>query len=367
MIRKQSFKKAAALLSGAGVASAALLVSALGMSSVANAAVAVDADGKVKLFGDVRIRMDKDKQTTSGDVDRERDRTRYRVRVGVSYQPNDAWSGKFRLATTSGQNSPHVTYSTVGDSADVKIGVDTAFIAFTGVKNLTLVAGKTPLNFWQQNEVFWDTDITPEAFAVVYQAGPVTLNAAYAMLVDGGWDKNSDGSDRTDDITAVTYQAVYGADLGGMKLTAALGGVSLDAPSGAYNSEKHIIGSVQLKGGSWLVGADYMKGDADDEEIAYVLQGRFKFNKMFGVRAYYYHVEANATPGDGLFTQDNFPSAQDAADNFKGYRLQLDAKVADNTSIDLRYYDTEAIADEDSYYGQAKEHDRLQLNINVKF
>ena len=364
---KQS-DKSRPLLGGVGLASAVALLTCGGIGT-ADAAVALDADGKVKVFGDMRLRMETDKQTTSGDVDRNRDRTRYRARIGASYQPNDAWSGKIRLATTSNQNSPHVTFSTVGKTADLSIGVDTALLAYTGVENLTLVAGKTPLNFWKQTEVFWDDDINPEAFAVVYQAGPVTLNGAYAMLKDGGWDKESDGTDRSGDITAAIAQIVYNADLGGMKFTGAIGGAKIDDPDNALtlNSDAHTVVSALLKGGVWRFGAEYVAGNADEENTAYVVQGRYKINKVFGVRAYYYHVEANATPGDGLFTQDNFPSAQPAADNFKGYRLQLDAKVASNTYIDLRYYDTEAISSDNNYYGQAKSHDRLQLNINVKF
>ena len=365
---EQPAKKSSALLGSLGLASAVVLLSSVGIGS-ADAAVAVDADGKVKIFGDVRIRMETDKQTTSGDVDRNKDRTRYRARIGASYQANDAWSGKIRLATTSSQNSPHVTYSTVGKTADLSIGVDTALLAYTGVENLTLVAGKTPLNFWQQTEIFWDKDINPEAFAAVYQAGPVTLNAAYAMLLDGGWDKNGDGTDRPGDITAVVYQAVYGGSMANMNYTLAAGGTTIDDPDNALslNSDSHWMVSGQLKSGSWLAGVDYLNGNADKENTAYVIQGRYKINAVYGVRAYFYHVEANATPGDGLFTQDNFPSAQAAADNFEGYRLQLDAKVANNTSIDLRYYDTEAISSDNNYYGQAKSHDRLQLNINVKF
>lgn len=362
MINKKKFKNATALLSATGIASVAVIVSALGVSNVASAAVDVNDNGTVKLFGDVRLRMESDKQTKQDNTDRKRDRTRYRARIGASYQANDAWSGKIRLATGTALNSPHVTWGTAeGTSADMNMGVDIAYIAFTGVENLTVIAGKTPLNFWQQTEVFWDTDITAEAFAAVYQAGPVTLNGAYAMLVDGGWDTGND------DITAIIAQAVYNTNLSGMKFTGALGGAKVDDPDNALalNSDSHTSLSAQLKGANWRVGAEYIAGNADKEDTAYVIQSRYKINDIFGVRAYYYHVEANATLGDGLFTQDNFPSKQTAADNFKGYRLQMDMKVAKNTGIDLRYYVTDII--QEGIDDQAKSHDRLQLNVNVKF
>jgi hypothetical protein len=132
-----------------------------------------------------------------------------------------------------------------------------------------------------------------------------------------------------------------------------------------FNATQHSIVSGQLKSGAWLVGADYITSNADTEDTAYVVQGRYKLNKTIGLRAYYYSVEANATLGDGAFTQDNFPSAQDAADNFTGTRLQLDYKVDKGTSVDLRLYNTKIITR--GIDTQTAKVDRLQLNVNTKF
>ncbi len=319
------------------------------------AAVPVGADDKVKLYGDMRVRTETDKSEKQNGTDRDRTRMRYRARLGVAFQPNDNWSAKIRLATTSNQNSPHVTFATVGETADLSIGVDTALIAYTGISNLTLVAGKTPLNFWKQNEVFLDDDINPEGLAAVYKAGPVTLNAAYAYLTAGNWDTGQNNG-------IVTYQAVFQGG-NGLKYTAALGGASVNAHG--YMATQHTMLSAQLKGGAWLAGADYLKSDADAEDTAYVVQGRYKITKTIGLRAYYYHVEGNATLADGGFTQDNFPSAQAAADNFKGVRLQMDYKVDKGTSVDLRLYDTEIITR--GIDGQDAKNTRLQLNVNLKF
>ncbi len=351
---------------------AALVTVAILAPMTSIAAVPLGAGGKVKLYGDARIRAETDKSEKQDGTDRNRTRLRYRARLGVAFQPNDNWSAKIRLATTSSQNSPHVTFATVGSTADLSIGVDTAYIAYTGVNNLTLVAGKTPFNFWQQTEVFMDEDIHPEALAVVYKAGPVTLNGAYMYLTKGNWDNKPD-PDKTK--SAFSYQAVLqgGSNL---KYTAALGGASVDDPENVFNATQHTQVSGQLKGGSWLAGADYMQSDADDENIAYVVQGRYKVTKTIGLRAYWYHVESYATLGDGLLTQDNFPSARSAADNFKGVRLQMDYKVDKGTSVDLRLYNTEIITrglartDTDgngSPNRQDAKNTRLQLNVNLKF
>lgn len=351
---------------------AALVTAAILLPATSFAAVPLGAGGQVKLFGDVRVRAETDKSEKQDGTDRNRTRLRYRARVGVAFQPNDNWSAKLRLATTSSQNSPHVTFATVGETADLSIGVDTAYIAYTGVNDLTLVAGKAPLNFWQQNEVFLDADIHPESLAAIYKAGPVTLNAAYTYLTVGQWDNVTDDK-KTKSVT--TYQAVFQGG-NGLKYTAALGGANVDDPAGVYNATQHTMLSAQLKSGAWLAGADYLKSDADAEDTAYVVQGRYKVSKAIGLRAYYYHVEAYATLGDGLLTQDNFPSARSAADNFSGIRLQMDYKVDKGTSVDLRLYNTEIITrglartdtdNDGSPNRQDAKNTRLQLNVNLKF
>ncbi len=364
---EQPTKKSSALLGSLGLASAVVLLSSVNIGS-ADAAVALDADGKVKIFGDMRFRAEADNSTKQDGTDRDRNRLRLRARLGVSFAPNDTWSGKIRLATSSTQGSPHETMQTVNDvtqggkapSADF-IGLDTALIAYNGVENLTLVVGKTPLNFWQTTEVWWDKDDNPEALAAVYQAGPVTLNGAYAIIKEGGWD---------DDWSALLYQAVLNNGFAnGMKYTLAAGGASLTAEDAAgndaFNSMSHWIVSGQLKGGAWRTAFDYIQGDADEENTAYVVQVRYQATDTIGLRAYFYHVETYATLGDGLFTQDNFPSAQASADNFEGYRLQLDYKLANNTKLDLRYYDSEIITK--GIDNQDSERSRIQLNLNVKF
>ncbi len=358
----------------------AVLAAAILVPATTSAAVPVDLDGKVKLLGDMRVRGEADsreKQTGVGNADNKsaekRIRLRYRVRFGVVFQPNDNWLSKIRLATTSGQNSPHVNWATVGDTADLSLGVDTAYIAYIGVKNLTLVGGKTPLNFWQQNEIFLDADIHPDALAAVYKVGSFTLNGAYAVLTAGNWDS------KPDNLTALTYQAVF---KGGSKLkyTAALGGASVSAPANTFQATQHAMVSGQLKSGPWLAGGDFLQSNANNNKTAYVVQGRYKVTKTIGLRAYYYYVGAYATLGDGTFTQDNFPSARQAADNFTGFRLQMDYKVAKGTSMDVRYYDTTILTRDltdrivyDSSGNnilvgmQDAKNSRLQVNVNVKF
>ncbi len=352
-------KKGIAAMSGMALAGLAItLFTVGGMPTDAQASVALDPDGNIKMFGDVRFRVEADNRTAEGaTTDEGRHRFRYRARFGTSFKANDEWSGKIRLATTSGQNSPHVNFSTAGNTSDLSIGVDQAYVAFTGVENLTLVGGKTPLPFWQQTEVFWDTDLNPEAIGAVYNTGPLTLNLAWASVTASGWSSEQ---------PLYSYQVVYNGDMGGLDLTAAVGGATVDSGGLGLNANSHAALSVQVKGSGWRVGGEYIASDAQTDDTAFVVQARYKLTDTVGVRAYYYSVETFATLGDGAFTQDNFGSSNSSADNFDGIRLQLDYKSGDNSSIDVRYYTAEknnsAILD-----GQAEEFDRVQVNFNVKF
>jgi len=163
---------------------------------IASASVTLDNDGKVKLFGDVRVRVEADDREKQNGTTSNREHWRYRARFGITFKANNEWSGRLRLATGNGVNSPHNTFSTASSPpSGTNLGFDQAYIAFTGIKDLTVIGGKTGLNFWQQTEVFWDNDINPDALAVAYKAGPLTLNAAYVVVTDGN---------RNDDVTAFT-------------------------------------------------------------------------------------------------------------------------------------------------------------------
>jgi len=350
------------------------VVVALGISGyaeLASAAVEVDKDGKVKLFADVRFRAERDKRTKTSGTTSERSRLRVRARIGASFKANDQWSGKIRFVTNANSlNSPYMTLGTGQTDKNSDFGMDQAYLSYSPIDNLILTGGKAALNFWQQNEIFWDDDINPEGLAVKYKLGALTLNGAYYMLQDGNWGG---------DVFTTTYQAVYGRKTGSMKYKAALGGASLTQPepSGAngFQSTQHTMVSIQLKPGAWVFGADYVKSDADVENTAYVAQVRYKLNDTWGLRAYSYRVEAFSVLGDGTYSQDNFPNpGSTGVSNFTGTRLQVDYHIAANTNLDLRYYSMKRIENPNSLPATpsdalmgADKHTRLQLNLTVKF
>lgn len=204
----------------------------------------------------------------------------------------------------------------------------------------------------------------------------MTLHLGYFIYEEEGWE--NDGAPDPDDDTFITAQATYGQNLGDMKLKAAIGIVDIDDESNSYTSDKHTAVSVQLKGGNWRVAVDYVKGDPenagafDGEDTATMVQGRYKLNDMFGLRIYRYDVEAFSVPGDGEWSQDNFPNpGSTGVSNFDGMRYQVDIKLASNVALDLRYYDMDVInenmtgAESDAILTDDRE--RIQLNLNVKF
>lgn len=339
--------------------------------STAQAGIAVDDDGKFKLGGTVRVRAENDKRYDSGLT-----RTRYRLRLRLngSYQADENWSMGFRLATNAdGINSPHKTFGTTqkpGTRAD--FGLDRAYVKYKN-GGLSLWGGKNGINFHELTEVFWDGDIQPEGFAATYKNSDFTLNGGYFQLNDTGWGD-------VGEIFLGTYQGVYSSEVAdGIKLTAAVGGGSLLDSGAAFAADQALIGSLQVKGSNWRIGGEYIKSNAANDDAAYTIQARYKFKDIgngLGLRAYYYHVEAFSVLADGLVTQDNFstPSGDGGVTNFKGIRVQLDYKLANNTSMDLRYLSGKvlnlAVANPGAVattYNLGQKRVRYQANLNVKF
>lgn len=363
-----------------------MLATCLVVPTLASAGVKVDDDGKVVLHGDVRFRTEMDDRVNSGGTSQDRERMRLRARVGVKYTANEQWSGEIRLSTGNNGNSPYMTFNS-GTEGEGNAGfsLNRAAINWKPIKGLVLTGGRMGLKFWQQNEQWWDTDRSPDGIAVVYNAGGLTFNASYIVLADGVNEAGENKKSWEKDITTVMYQLVYKGKAAGLNYTAAIGGASIsnadlfpnknDGTDVGLQSDSHIIVSLQAKGNKWLAGADMIQGNADVEDTAVVLQGRFKVTDKVQLRLYHYSVEAFSTLGDGMYSQDNWPNPNDnGVSNFEGVRYQVDYKIANSTSLDLRYYDGERIVDSATLPGTAsdallndRDRNRLQLNLTIKF
>ncbi len=360
----------------------------------AQAAIAVDENGNLKLFGDARLRYEYDNR--SGSTSDHRDRFRLRARLGALYAPNDTWSMGIRLRTESDNlNSPHQTTGFFGSSGrNQDFGLDRIFIKVSlpvlGGK-FSVWGGKNGMNLWQQDEVWWDEDIQPEGAALTYKTGALpingslTLNAGGFILSEANWVSSTAGGH---DGKLGTLQAVYQTKMFGPKLTVAETWAKIINPNdlsakiggGTLHSSRHIGTSAQLKGSNWRLGMNYINSNASTQDAAYIFQVRYKPSFLFGIglRYYFYHVEGFSVLGDGIFTQDNFANPGNyGVSNFLGSRYQIDYKFNKHVSIDLRAYiarqidaatgDLQSSGTVTDALMSRKNHDRYQVNLNMKF
>ena len=158
----------------------------------------LDHNTNLTIYSDVRLRyeVDWDSQNAAGVARDDRNRGRIRARAGFNYAMTDEWSigARVRTGSSRSQQSPHLTF--VGDDNvrdNLDFVIDRYFVqfkhgAFSGW------GGRNTTPFWQQNELFWDEDVTPTGLAGSYDAkmgnGNFTATAGAFYLPDGGYDLN---------------------------------------------------------------------------------------------------------------------------------------------------------------------------------
>lgn len=335
--------------------------------------VLLDKTSQLKLFGDVRYRYENDERAGSAT---ERTRNQIRARIGASFQPAPAWAGRVRLSTdATSANSRDTTLSTNNTDKNGDFGLDQAYVAYTPSKAFNMYLGKSELVFFQQNEVFWDNDISPEAMAMVVNLGAFSMSGTQITLLEGEWEK---------DVTAEAYQMRYVS--GGV--TFAYGKAMIDRHEqfgrdtnsdstndvfGFQSDEYTLISAVERRG-NWVFGIEYITSNSGSADTARILQFQQRIGD-YGFRIYKYSVEAFSVMGDGMFSQNNFPvEGNTGVTNFEGYHLQFDFYTGKNSSVDLSYYEMERIHAPASLGATASdavmtlpEQKRMQLNFNVQF
>ena len=217
---------------------------------------------ELEIYGDARVRY----EVRSGETARpdpinpagdtyQRDRSRYRLRIGLKGTLVDDWFFGVRLETATNPRSTNVTFgddTSAGPGPFAKnsdtISVGQAYFGYTGIKGLTLTAGKMP-NPFVTSSMVWDGDINPEGLAEQYK---------YTIKLGGGSPASSATMTDKDGKTIVT------------KTTAAAPGPSIDlflnfgqfvyddtnpenpvgpSPNGLPNDDAYLLG--------WQVGARY--------------------------------------------------------------------------------------------------------------
>jgi Putative porin len=355
------------------------------------AAEAAKPASPLTLSGDLRLRYewDWDSQNGAGVARTDRDRARYRARANLGYKLSQEWTfgARVRTGNRNSQQSPHLTFSASDDITDDFEGaLDRYFLQFKQ-GSLTAWGGRNVTPFWQQNEMFWDEDVTPTGVAASHETkleqGTLTTTAGAFYLPDGMTDLNG---------TLVGGQVKYSRPVAPAQLTLAAGLYSYDGKRGAANLRNrngvrgYLLGILSAQwstpvatGRTFTVGADLIKNFENysttdalpfvarhaDETAGYVLSllyGSLKNPHDWQVGWFYAHVETLAV--NASYAQDDwarFGSATQAdVTDFKGHELRATYVITKNLNAQLRFFAVEAIT-------SIQDGKRCRIDLNWKF
>jgi hypothetical protein len=341
--------------------------------------------------GDVRLRYewDWDSHTSSGAERTDRDRARARVRASIGYKFSSEWSfgARVRTGDRHSQQSPHLTFHSSDDATDdFEASLDRYFVQYKSGA-VTGWAGRNATPFWQQNEIFWDEDVTPTGVAGSYEKkfekGTLTTTAAAVYLPDGMRHLNG---------YLVGGQVKYTVPADGAQLTFAAGLHSFDGKRGADNLRNrngvrgYLIGilsaqwSKQLGGGRPLtLGVDLIENFEDytstdafpfaashaGETSGYVFSafyGQLKNPKDWQLGYFYAHIETFAV--NAAYAQDDwarFGSAtQSDLTDIEGHELRATYVITKDINLQARLFLVDAIT-------SVQDGKRFRVDLNWKF
>ncbi len=342
------------------------------------------------ISGDLRVRYEEDwdSQTAAGIERTDRTRGRLRGRVNFDYKFDEAWSAGLRVRTgnTHSQQSPHLTFaSDDGVRDDLEFVIDRAYVQLKQT-DFTLWAGRNSSPFWQQNEFFWDDDVTPTGLAGTYTAaagkGKLTSVLGAFALPDGGYGLNG---------RLFAGQVRYAAPVDKGQFTVAVGLHRFDGSPGAEdlrnrNGERdYLIGVANAQWSAPVGGVpltlgfdlfnnfeDYSAADAAplapgnaDETLGYVLSaqvGQLKKPKDWQVGYYYAHIETFSV--NASFAQDDWvrwgSATQTDGSDGAGHELRASYMVTKSLNLVARVFVVEAIT-------SAQDGKRFRLDANWRF
>ena len=350
----------------------------------------IDSNTNLTFYGDLRLRFeaDWDSQNAAGVERDDRNRGRLRARAGFNYKVSDAWSfgSRIRTGSSRSQQSPHLTFAADdGLRDDLDFVADRYFVQFKQ-DNFTGWAGRNTSPFWQQNELFWDEDVTPTGVAGTYDVklgeGTLSTIAGGFYLPDGGYDLNGQ---------MLAGQLKYSLPVKTSQVTVAAGLHFMNGESGANNllsrngERDYLIGvasaqwTIPLKGIPLTLGGDvfnnfqdYDAADVapfpatdDDETFGFVLSaslGQLKKQHDWLVAYYYSHIETFAV--NASYAQDDWVrfgnGPQTASSDFEGHEIRAAYALSKNINVMARMYLVEAIT-------TVQDGNRFRLDLNWKF
>ncbi len=370
----------------------AAVIGALGLNFTGvHAAEPAQPSSPLTLSGDLRLRYewDWDSQNAAGVARTDRDRARYRARASLGYKFSNEWSFGARVRTGSrfSQQSPHLTfYSNDNVTDDFAVQFDRYYLQFKQGP-LTVWGGRNTTPFWQQNEMFWDEDVTPTGLAGSYEMkfaqGSLTATAGAFLLPDGAVDLNG---------KMVGGQVKYTLPVKPAQFIFAAGLYSFDGKRGAQNLRNrngvrgYTIGVLSAQwstptgtGQPFTLGADLIKNFEDysatdalpfaathtGDTAGYVfsaLYGQLKNPHDWQVGYYYAHIETFAV--NASYSQDDWArfgnGLQADVTDFKGHEFRATYVITKTINVAARLFLVDAITS----IQNAK---RLRIDLNWKF
>ncbi len=369
---------------------AAILLATLSSSQAATGLDWLDHNTNLTFYGDVRLRyeVDWDSQGAAGVMRDDRNRARLRARLGFNYQLAEEWSvgARVRTGNSRSQQSPHLTFAADdGPRDNLDFVADRYFVQFKQ-SGFTVWGGRNTTPFWQQNELFWDEDVTPTGLAGAYDmrlgAGNLTATAGAFYLPDGGYDLNGQ---------MLSGQLKYSLPVKPSQFTLAAGFHFMNGESGANNlrnrngARDYLIGvgsaqwSIPIKGIPFALGADVFKNFKNysaaevaplsaantDETLGYVFSvqlGQLKQKHDWLVAYYYAHIETFAV--NASYAQDDWvrfgSGTQTDSSDFEGHEVRLGYALSKNINLMARLFLVDAIT-------TIQDAKRFRVDLNWKF
>lgn len=349
------------------------------------------SDDRLRLYGDMRSRVesDWDSRRTDGTLRDDRDRLRARLRVGFEYTPNPslAFGGRLRTGARLSQQSPHITFGS--DFQPKEINLDRLYMqANRGA--FSIWGGKNSFPFWKQNELLWDDDVTPEGVAATYTA---ELDSVGSLGLRGGVFLVEDpvASERfSDQSYLLAGQVVFSPKLTGAGLDLALGfldfGENPDQPNPALEDLDYGIltfsarASIRDLPKPLVLGFDWMKNLEDypadlfnrDQTTGYVASAIYGDLDERGdwLAGYYYaHIERYAVVA--FFAQDDWvrwgSTTQTRASNFEGHEVRGAYAFLSTFNLVARLYLVDGIARQTASATTTEDGKRFRVDLNIRF
>jgi len=353
-------------------------------TGASHAGIALDAAGKVSLYGDFRFRVESDwnSKRANGVARDDRDRARIRARFGFKVKPgNDMEFGvRYRTGSDDSQQSPHITVLDFNDNdtGDANVNLDKWYLKRKGGM-LSGWVGRNSFPFWKQNELFWDDDVTPAGVALNYKSGAFAVNTGYFSLPVGMREFSGN-------LGAI--QGVFKADFGGTSMKTAVGYYNFDSNPSDVDSTTLRGGNGARDYGIWVVsvqgklkaggypltlGADFMRNTKDysvtdpdrNETNGYVLSAKWGKAKSKGdwqLGYYYAHIEKYAV--NASYAQDDWirwgSAVETDASDFKGHEFRFKYGLGSDMNMVARLYIVEALT-------SVQDGNRFRVDFNYKF